>query len=187
MHIRSQIPLHILLEGENELLIRIVYFSAVQEMIHPVCQQLHFIKRRICRNIHHCIGYLSLIRNDEHNSAPPIKREESHVIEFPLSAGRSCNGKRMRQRCHRSCNVTGDFILLCHMFFQDMVDHGLFIIRYWRRLHQPVYIEAVSLDGRNPACRCMRLFQVSFIFQVLHFVTDRSAADAQIVLAGNGS
>ena len=73
------------------------------------------------------------------------------------------------------------------MIQKHAVNHGLFFIGNRSGLHEPVHVKTIPLDGRDTSCRSMGLFQISFIFQILHFVPDGGAADAQVVLPGNGS
>ena len=47
-------------------------------------------------------------------------------------------------------------------------------------LHQPVYIEPVGLIRRNPAGRCMRLYNIAHLFEVRHLIPYRRRAEIQI-------
>ena len=72
------------------------------------------------------------------------------------------------------------------MIQEHAVNHGFFFTGNGSRLHEPVHVKTISLDGRDTSCRSMGLFQISFILQVLHFIADGGAADAQVVLLRNG-
>ena len=53
--------------------------------------------------------------------------------------------------------------------------------------HQPVHIQSVRPVCRNSARGCMRLDNVSHLFQIRHLVPDRRGTQVQIRIFGNGS
>ena len=93
----------------------------------------------------------------------------------------------MGQGRHRFRHISKNLIHLADMIHQHVVNHTFFIIRNRHWLHEPIYVKTVSFDGRNASRRCMGLFQVPFIFQILHFIADGRTGYTQIILFGNGT
>ena len=86
IHIGAEILFYIFLEGKDLFLIHAVNVTAVEEMVHPVCQQLHFIKGTSLWDFHHCIGHIPPVCNDQQNGSFSIQGKESDIVEFLLDS-----------------------------------------------------------------------------------------------------
>ena len=66
-------------------------------MVHPVRQELHFIKGAAFRNIHHCVGNVSPVCHHQENGPGSVKGKETDIVEFLLNTSGRGDGKVMGQ------------------------------------------------------------------------------------------
>ena len=70
----------------------------------------------------------------------------------------------------------------------NLLDHDFILLLCLGRLllEHVVYIETISLVGRDPSRRCMRLKNVAHVFQIRHLIPDRRGAKVKIGKLGDG-